>query len=57
MFFFFYRYFFSECFVRRFCVVIAICPVEVLRALPFSQFSFAVDVNFIAEKLIEFLTV
>ena len=32
-------------------------PVEVVEAFPFIEFSFEIDVTFVAEQLIEFLTI
>jgi len=38
-------------------VVSAMWPMEVVKALPFSQFFFEIDITFIVEKLVEFLIV
>ena len=35
----------------------AMGPVEVVEAFPFIEFSFEIDVTFVAEQLIEFLTI
>jgi hypothetical protein len=32
-------------------------PVEVVEAFPFIEFNFEIDVTFVAEQLIEFLTI
>lgn len=35
----------------------AVRSVEVVEALPFAQFCFEIDVSFVAEKLVEFLSI
>ena len=49
--------FFSKGFVRCLCVVHAVRSVEVIEALRFAQFSFEIEIAFVAEQLVELLPV
>lgn len=43
--------------MRRFVVVRALRYVEIVETLPLAQFCFEIDVSFVAEKLVEFLSI
>ena len=47
----------SQSFVRCFAVEGSMRSVEVVEAFPFVEFGFQIDISFVAEKLIEYLTV